>query len=169
MIHLDAIGADPLEPLRVQGLWLRDWAGPFGGAWDGVVAAWEGARQLLSGSRTPVYFEPAGGDPFEVAGRNLALFGFLVLAVAAVAGTLRRLPPAYGLYAACALALPLSFPVRAEPLMSLPRFLVVLFPLFMWGALWLHGRRFAAPLALTLSAGGLIVCSAAFGAWQWVA
>jgi hypothetical protein len=169
MLHLDAVGGDPLEPFRVQELWLRDWAGPFGGAWDGVIAAWDGARQLLSGSRSPVYFEPAGGDAFEVAGRNLALFGFLVLAVAATAGALRRLPPSYGLYAACALALPLSFPVSAEPLMSLPRFLAVLFPLFMWGALCLQGRRIAAPVALGLSAAGLAGSSAAFGAWEWVA
>ena len=29
--------------------------------------AWDGARQLLHGSRTPVYFDAAGGDPFDLA------------------------------------------------------------------------------------------------------
>jgi hypothetical protein len=169
MAHLSAIGADPLEPFRVQGVWLRDWAGPLGGAWDGLLAAWEGARQLRSGSRSPVYFEAAGGDPFEVAGRNLALLGFLAAGAMATAGALRRLPVAYGAYAACALTLPLSFPVVAEPLMSLPRFEAVLFPLFMWAALRLHGRGVATAVVLAAGTAGLVVCSAAFGAWQWVA
>jgi hypothetical protein len=63
----------------------------------------------------------------------------------AVVGTLRRLPPAYGAYVVAALALPLSYPVGPQPLMSLPRFLAVLFPLFMWLGAWLaDGGRGAA-------------------------
>ena len=47
------------------------------------------------------------------------------------------LPLAYGVYVIAALALPLSYPVASQPLMSLPRFLVVLFPLSIWLAAWL--------------------------------
>ena len=61
---------------------------------------------------------------------------------------LRRLPLAYGAYVLAALALPLSYPVSAQPLMSLPRFLLVLFPLGIWLAAWLVERpRLAAPRA----------------------
>ena len=53
----------------------------------------------------------------------------------------RRLPLAYVAYAVAALALPLSYPVAPQPLMSLPRFLLVLFPLFMWLGLVGVARR----------------------------
>ncbi len=105
--------------------------------WDGVKAGFEGARQLLSFQRQHVYFPIAGGSPFVAAGHNLLLLGFLIAAVPGVVGVLRRLPLAYGAYVLAALALPLSYPVTPQPLMSLPRFLVVLFPLSMWLAAWL--------------------------------
>ena len=88
-------GHDALAPFDAQGQWYRSFAGPFAGVWDGTVAAWDGARQLLSGSRVPTYFAPAGGDAFAAAAHNLSLFAFLVPAVPAVIGVARRLPPAY--------------------------------------------------------------------------
>ena len=42
---------------------------------------------------------------------------------------------------AVSLLLPLTFPVTPQPLMSLPRFLAVLFPIFMWLAVWCEERR----------------------------
>ena len=71
---------------------------------------------------------------------------------------LRRLPLAYGAYVIAALALPLSYPVTAQPLMSLPRFLVVLFPLSMWLAAWLaaHPRAQRPALARLGPADGVL-------------
>ena len=86
-------------------------------------AASEGLRQLLSLQRQHVYFPAAGGSPFIDAGHNLMLFAFLLLAIPATVGVLRMLPLAYGVYVIAALAMPLSYPVAAQPLMSLPRFL----------------------------------------------
>ena len=97
----------------------------------------DGARQLLSFQRRHVYFAVAAGSPFVAAGHNLMLLAFLLAAVPAVVGVLRTLPVAYGVYVIAALALPLSYPVSRQPLMSLPRFLVVLFPLGIWLAAWL--------------------------------
>lgn len=148
-------------------MWLREPTGPFGGAWDGTAAAAEGARQLLSGSRASVYFEAAGGDPFEVARRNLADFAFLVFAVAATAGALRRLPLAYGAWAVVALALPLSLPVAPQPLMSLGRFVLVLFPLQLWLAAVLVDRG-ATARGLAVSGGLLGILSAQFATWEFV-
>ena len=162
-------GLDPLAPFAAQEVWFRSFAGPFVGAWDGAVAAFEGARQLLSGSRDPVYFTAAGGDPFVVARHNLELFTWLVLALVAVAGVLRRLPAAYGAYVVAALALPLSYPVAPQPLMSLPRFVAVLFPLAVWLALWMTGRRWRERLVLAAFAAGLVVYTAIFATWHWVA
>ena len=162
-------GHDPLAPFNAQEVWFRSFAGPFAGAWDGVVAGWDGARQLLSGSRAPVYFEQAGGDPFVVARHNLELLAWLAIALVAVAGVLRRLPAAYGAYVIAALSLPLSYPVGPQPLMSLPRFVAVLFPLAIWLALWMTGRVARERIVLALFAGALAVYSGIFATWHWVA
>ena len=180
--YLAAVGADPSGPFRAQELWMRHFGGPLVGAWDGARAAWDGARQLLSGSRSPAYFEIAAGDPFTVARHNLTLFAFLLGALAAAFGAIRSLPRTYGAYVGAMLALPLSFPVSTQPLMSLPRFLAVLFPLFMWGGLRLSGsrhepgsdradvdRRRARRWSLALSGTALAAFSAQFACWVWVA
>jgi hypothetical protein len=163
-------GGDALAPFHAQALWFRSFAGPFAGVWDGAVAGVDGARQLLHGARTPVYFGPAGGDPFIAARMNLMLLGFALLAVPALVGTLRRLPLAYGAYALAALALPLSYPVAPQPLMSLPRFELVLFPLFMWAGWWLaRGGRRRRGLVLGAGGGLLVALSAQFATWHFVA
>ena len=164
-------GGDGGAPFHAQEVWHRHFAGPFAGLRDGAVGAFDGARQLLSGRRKPVYFTKAGGDPFTVARTNMMLFAFALAAVPAVVGALRRrLPLAYGAYVVCALALPLSWPVGPQPLMSLPRFEAVLFPLFMWLGAWSsEGGRRRERIVLGVSAAGLVVFTALFATWHWVA
>jgi hypothetical protein len=153
--------------LDVQDAWSRELTVPLAGAWDGFGAAIDGARQLLSGQREVVYFEEAAGDPYRIAAVNLMLFGSLVFALVACAGCLRRLPKAYGGWVAASLVLPLTFPVKPQPLMSLPRFLAVLFPIFMWLALWSEERRATARVA-AVSALGLGLFTAQFASWHWI-
>ncbi|HWK16051.1 MAG TPA: mannosyltransferase family protein [Solirubrobacteraceae bacterium] len=159
---------DGLAPFHVQQVWFRHFAGPFGGVWDGIVAAWDGLRQLIHGPPPPLYFTKAGGDPLQVAGQNLMLFGFLVLGAVACVGAFRRLPIAYGAYALAALALPLTYPVGPQPLASLPRYEVVLFPLFMWAAVWLEKRRLSTH-AIAANAVLLGLFTAEFATWRFVA
>jgi hypothetical protein len=153
--------------LDVQDAWSRELAVPLAGAWEGFTAALDGARQLVSGQREVVYFEEAAGDPYRIAGINLMLFGSLVFAVVACIGCLRRLPRAYGTWVAVSLVLALTFPVKPQPLMSLPRFLAVLFPIFMWLALWSEERRATARVA-AVSALGLGLFTAQFASWHWI-
>lgn len=169
--HLALAGGDPLSPFHAQTVWGRHFAGPYGGVWDGAKAAFEGARQLLSFQRHHLYFPASGASPFIVASHNLMLFGFLLAALPALVGVLRRLPLAYGVYLIAALALPLSYPVASQPLMSLPRFLLVLFPLNMWFAAWLVGRggRRPAAVALGVCAAAMCLFVAQFATWHWVA
>jgi hypothetical protein len=166
--YLGLAYGDPLSFSHVQEFWNRDFAGPLVGAWDGAVAAFDGVRQLLSGSRDVAYFEQSAGDPFRVAAQNIALFGFLCFALVGAVGVLRRLPFAYGLYVVTALMLPLSYPVAAQPLMSLPRFVAVLFPIFMWLGLVCEERRMTDRVAI-VSAVVLGLFVTQFATWQWVA
>jgi hypothetical protein len=158
---------DALRFLDVQDAWSRELVVPLTGAWDGFTAALDGVRQLASGSRTPVYFEIAAGDPFRIAAINILLFVTLVFALVACAGVLRRLPRPYGVWVAVSLVLPLSFPVTPQPLMSLPRFVAVLFPIFMWLALVCEERR-NTDLVAALSAVGLGLFTAQFASWHWI-
>ncbi len=167
--YLALAGGDPLAPLSAQGVWGRHFTGPYAGIWEGVRAAFEGARQLLSFQRAHVYFPAGGGSPFVEAGHNLLLLAFLAAAVSAIVGVLRRLPLAYGAYVIAALALPLSDPARSQPLMSLPRYLVVLFPLGIWLAVWLAERPRLQRPTLALSAALMVVFLAQFATWHWVA
>jgi hypothetical protein len=159
---------DGLAPFHAQQVWFRHFAGPFGAIPGGTVAAFDGVRQLLHGPAPPTFFKAAGGDPLQVAGQNLMLFAFLLLGLAACLGALRRLPLAYGAYALCSLALPLSYPVTPQPLASLPRYEVVVFPLFMWGALWVLRRRIAAATIASLAV-LLGLFTAQFATWRFVA
>jgi Mannosyltransferase (PIG-V) len=167
--YLGLSGGEPLAPLHAQDVWGRHFAGPYLAIWDALKAAFEGARQLLSFQRRHVYFPAGTGSPFVSAGHNLMLLGFLLAAIPAIVGALRRLPLAYGAYVIAALALPLSYPVSSEPLMSLPRFLVVLFPLTIWLAAWLSEHPRAQRPALALSASLMALFLAQFATWHWVA
>jgi hypothetical protein len=169
MAYLGLSGGDTLAPLHAQDVWGRHFAGPYVGVWDGIKAAFEGARQLLSAQRAHVYYPIAAGSPFVSAGHNLMLLAFMLAALPLFALALRVLPLAYGVYAIAALALPLSSPVAAQPLMSLPRFLVVLFPLSMAFAVWLAAHPRARVPALAMSALLMAFFVAQFATWHWVA
>jgi mannosyltransferase PIG-V len=164
---LGIVEGDAFRFLDVQDAWSRELTVPLAGAWDGLVAAVDGVRQLASGSRSPVYFEQAAGDPFRIAAINVMLFATLVFAVVACIGVLRRLPRAYGAWVAASLVLPLTFPVTPQPLMSLPRFVAVLFPVFMWLAIVSDERR-STDVVVAVSALGLGLFTAQYASWHWI-
>ncbi|MCW3033681.1 MAG: hypothetical protein JWM60_2026 [Solirubrobacterales bacterium] len=168
-LGLAVAGGDGLAPLRAQGVWGRHLAGPYVAVWDGLRAAFEGARQLLSFQRAHVYFPAATGSPTVAAAHNLAQLAFLLAAVPALLWAWRRLPAAYVVYVIAALALPLSEPVTGQPLMSLPRFLLVLFPLSIATGGWLAEHPRARRPLLVLSAALMVVFVAQFSTWHWVA
>ena len=63
------------------------------------TGSWPCGRRAPAGlgSRTPVYFEEAAGDPFRIAAINVMLFVTLVFAVFACVGVWRRLRARTGL------------------------------------------------------------------------
>ena len=170
IVYMGYLAVEFGEPLRyaaAQEFWHRHFLTPLGGIYEGASAAFQGARQLLHGSRDPVYWTSVAGDPFRIAAESLELFAFLVLALVAVIGVFRRLPFAYGAYAAVAIALPLSYPATTVPLMSFPRFAMVVFPLYMWAALVLEKRGWTG-WAVVVSAIALSFFTSLWATWHWV-
>jgi len=162
---------DPWAFLGVQGIWTRELspAGPLGGIWDGLRAGWAGVRQLASGSHTHTYWPAVDGtDPMRVAAVNLECLAALVLFAILTIVAWRRFGAPYGLFAALSLAVPLSFPSDRWPLLSLPRFGLVIFPLFL--ALAAIGGRPRVHVAIvSISSLFLGVAVAQWALWQWVA
>jgi hypothetical protein len=156
---------------RAQSVWGRELSplGPLGGLWDGVRAGWAGIRQLVSGSHTERYWDPVqDADPLRVAAVNLENLAFLVLFAALAVIAWRRFGAPYGLFAALSLAIPLCVPSERWPLLSMPRFGLVVFPLFL--ALASLGVRPRVHTAIvTLSATLLGVVCVQWALWQWVA
>jgi hypothetical protein len=137
----------------------------------GATAVWHALVQITSGSAQPRYGAPASGElnfANRLAVANLVDAGFLVGAALATVGVLRRLPFAYGAYCIAGLAAATSAPVAFEPLASLPRYVAVLFPMYIWLSRWVadSGR-----LALLVGsfAFGLGVFETQFATWRWVA
>jgi uncharacterized membrane protein YqjE len=167
VVWLAITSGNGLTPFGVEHLWYRHLAWPWGGIWQGTVAAWDGLRQLVHGPPPPIYFTKAAGNPLTVAAQNLMLFAFLVLGAIGCIGVLRRLPFAYGAWVVVALGAALSYPVAPQPLASLPRYELVLFPLFMWAATSVR-RRGIALHAIAVSAALLGLFTAEFATWRFV-
>ena len=93
----------------------------------------------------------------------IGALGLLALAIIATVGAFRRLPVAYGAYAAVVLALIVS----RGAVVALPRYVAVVFPLFMWGAVAAEARRITSTV-LAVSAALLGVFTYQFATWTFV-
>lgn len=162
---------DPFAFVHAEGAWSRHVSpiGPLGGIWDGLRAGWAGVRQLASGSDATRYWSAVQDtDPDRVAAVNLTQLAFLILFAGLTVVAWQRLGAPYGLFSALSLAIPLSVPSERWPLLSIQRFGLVVFPLFM--ALALLGSRPRVHTAVVVvSAVFLGVVSAQWALWQWVA
>ncbi len=156
---------DPWAFVHAQERWHRHLsaAGPLGGLWEGLVAGWRGLEQFVAGHGTDV----SGTNPMHAAAENLEALLFLCLFSVLTVIAWRRFGAPYGLFATVSLAIPLSYPSDRWPLLSLPRFGLVIFPLFL--ALATLGRRPRAHTAiLACSALFLGVAVVQWALWQWV-
>jgi hypothetical protein len=123
---------DALQPLRAQAYWDRDPSFPLVTVVDGLRAAWRGAT--------------SGDAAFLLVDAVVAM-----LAVAAAVVVWRRMPRSYAVYVWLSLLIPLCYAVPSRPLLSIPRFVAVLFPIAWVGERLVHARpRFALLVALCL-------------------
>ena len=147
-----------LIPFSEQSHWHRSFA-PLGGIPAGL---WLGLKSLAAS----VPGVPPGVHMGDV--RKVVELGCLALALWLLWKSWKRLPLAYTAYAAIALALAVSGPTPGEPLRSLPRFTLVIFPLWIALALWATERR-RVSVVLCACAPLVVVWTILFTSWTWAA
>jgi hypothetical protein len=162
--YLGIATGDALAAFHAQEVWHRSFV-PLGGIATGIWSALHGAYELIVPGVGRDSAEVARVAPGLLAFRDIVLCGFLFAAGWLLYMSASRLPAAYTGYAVAGLALPLSVPAAGHALMSLPRFMFVLFPLWIALALWAGERNRVGPVMATLGM-LLVVSSALFATWS---
>lgn len=145
MFYLYALQGDPLAFSKVQEQWDRHFAPP-----------WISIANTIQAIATPPFTSGTANHIIEL----VFTLAFLILMVVAF----RQLRPSYAWYFAASLLMPMC----TASLMSMPRFVLVVFPAFMLLALW--GRRPAVNSAIVsfcLPVLGLF--TVLFADWYWLA
>ena len=93
----------------------------------------------------PIY-APSIGGPFSDGAESILLLGVLGIAVALLIVVFRRLPIAYFAYALATLLVCTWSPVAGQPLKSLDRYTLTIFPLWMAAGAWCSERRLLRPV-----------------------
>jgi hypothetical protein len=113
-------------------------------------------------------FLSASGTPTLEASNTLNLVSFALFVILLLVGFF-LLPPGLSLYALVVVLLPVLTPAPSFPLMSLPRFLLGAFPVFLVLGYLLSRSMPALVLWFLLSAGTGVALTALFTTWRWVA
>lgn len=149
LVYWQFKGDDWLAPLHQQATWQRSFRWPWETLFDATVRAYR-------------YLGEANG------GYWLLDWLLVVPVVAAAVYVTARYRPAYALYVAAGILIPLCYVFEPRPLMSMPRFVLPLFPAF-WAIAEVL-RRFRVPrLAVVgVSAALLGVLTLLFVNWYYV-
>ena len=145
MGYLWVLRADPLYFSHVQIHWNRHFAPP----WVSVINAFEKIAHSGAGQ--------------TIANQSLEI-AFTALMLAVLIGGFRSLRPSYIAY----LALSILVPMCTSSLMSMPRFALVLFPMFAILARW-GERPWVNNVILAFSLPMLGLYTVLFALWYWVA
>ena len=145
---------DPWAFAHAQDRWHRhvSHAGPLGGIWSALV-----------------HWTPSGAGVNHAIAVNAEDLAFLVLFIALTIVVWRRFGAVYGLFAAASLAIPLTYPSSRWPLLSLPRFGLVVFPFFLALAALTNGRPRLHTALAACSSLLLGIAVVQWALWQWVA
>jgi len=143
---------------HAQALFGRHTVDPLTGIWTGLREAGRSLGRMVSGPYKEVTYDHL----------NVAQVGFVALAVAGGIGALRRLPVAYGTWVLVSLVPILVSQPTENPLLSSSRFIVVLFPIFLWLAIVCE-RREATTTVVALFATGMSIFTGLFALWSFVA
>lgn len=149
MAYWQGAAGDALAPVHLQDRWQRELLFP-------LATLWESTRQAFRW----IGLYPGGYH----------LLDWLVVMPMIVAGVwvAIRARPIFGVYVWATLLVPLSYPFPPRPLLSLPRFLLPLVPLFWAWAVWGRKRRGVHEAVVAVSAAGLAVMTTLFATWHHV-
>ncbi|MGC9220217.1 MAG: mannosyltransferase family protein [Solirubrobacteraceae bacterium] len=158
----------PLAPFSEETAWYRHTTFPLLTIGTGAIQAFHGLQQLLQGPNPPYHVWLYAASPTASAADDILLFAFLLVGLFALLGAIYQQPAAYWTYALVLLVMGLSDPVKLQVLASLPRYELVIFPLFIWAAQLLTRHRLLS-VTLSVSAVLLAVSTVEFATWHWVA
>ena len=145
MSWLWVLNGDPLYFSHVQTHWNRHFAAP----WVSATTAFEKVATAKS--------------PLVAANQTIEIF-FTILMIGVLVAGLRRMRPSYSAYMALSILIPMS----TSSLMSMPRFALVLFPMFSLLAVW-GGRSWVNNTIVAFSLPLLGLFTVLFADWYWVA
>jgi len=172
-LYLWHAGGDPVAWSTQEGEWGRHLASPAGTVWHATRAAGYAVRYIATGHPAPLLQAYPGQVmsfvQHEIAVVNLISFLALAFAVWALVAGWRRLPHGYSLYAAALVAVPLLQPRAQIPLMSMPRFVLCAFPLFITLGLATERRGTLRTVLLAGSTVALVYLTGRFALWLFVA
>jgi len=155
-----------LAPFHAESSFGRVSSGPIVGVAAGLWSAIRGVGQLATGQAS--IYHPTLSGPFSTSAESVVLFTVLVLAGIALWSCRRRLMPAYAAYGAAALLMCVSSPAQGQPLWSLDRYVMTIFPLWMVAGAWVARRRLEVP-AIVLGSILLVFYTVQFSSWSFVA
>lgn len=144
-----AISGDWLAPLHQQSGWQRTWSFPLATLWHATQDFWRYAGLY-----------PGGYHQLD--------WVIVVPALAAGVYAAVRFRPLYGVYTWASFLAPLCLVFAPRPLMSFPRFVLPVFPVYWAFARWTEGRRTAHELLVACSAALLGVLTLLFVNWYYV-
>jgi len=146
-VHL-VVGADSLlAPFTVH---TRRFMGRFAMPWESV---WQATRVLASGKFRFI-------EPFDLA--------FALLFIGLTIVSFSKLPTAYGVYMAVTLIGTLTKVAKVQPLLSLSRYVLVLFPGQLLLAQWGMRHRWLHRAYVYLGSALLLFFTGQFAIWGWV-
>jgi hypothetical protein len=169
-LYLHSRLGDALAFVHAQGtFWARHTAalGPVGGLWEALAEAYHGTAQVVLHLHR--IDEVDRNWPDNIGTLNAVHFALLLAALALTWVAWTRLGPAFGLYSLVYLAIVLSSPADLFPLVSLPRFLLADFPLFLALASLTAGRPRAREIVLVSFAAVGAVAAVGFARHAWIA
>jgi hypothetical protein len=144
-----ALSGDALAPLHQQATWQREASFP-------LATVVEGTREA---------FRFVGLYP---GGYHLVDWLIVAPALVAAGWVVVRTRPVYTAYTWASLLAPLAFVFPLRPFMSLPRFLLPVFPLLWAGAVWGLRRRGVHEAVVAVSAGLLALLTVLFVNWYFI-
>jgi Mannosyltransferase (PIG-V) len=149
LVFWQAVSGDALAPLHQQANWQRESSFPL--------------TTVVRGTREAFRFVGLYPGGYH-------LLDWLIVVPALVAGVwvVGRARPMYTAYTWASLLAPLSFIFPLRPFMSLPRFLLPVFPLLWAGAVWGLRRRGVHEAVVAVSAGLLALLTVLFVNWYYV-